>query len=40
MARESLGDEQGAITDLKESLRLNPHFAAGAYQLQRLNGGS
>jgi hypothetical protein len=39
LAREALGDQKGAIKDLKESVRLNPHFTPGKEQLARLNGG-
>jgi hypothetical protein len=40
MAREAKGDITGAIADLQESLKLNPNFSAGLYQLSRLKGGS
>ncbi len=36
MAREMLGDLEGAIADLLESVRLNPNFAPGWAQLRRL----
>lgn len=40
LAREGLGDLEGAIADLKESLRLNPNFSAGSAQLRRLEGSA
>lgn len=36
LAKEALGDITAAIDDLKESVRLNPHFTAGLEQLARL----
>jgi hypothetical protein len=36
LAREALGDAQGAIDDMRESVRLNPNFAPGWDQLSRL----
>ena len=36
LAKEALGNVQGAIDDLKESVRLNPNFTAGWEQLKRL----
>jgi hypothetical protein len=36
LAREALGDAQGAIDDLRESVRLNPNFSPGWEQLSRL----
>jgi hypothetical protein len=39
LAREALGDAQGAIADLRESVRLNPNFAPGWEQLDRLGAG-
>ena len=38
LAREALGDTQGAIDDLREAVRLNPNFGAGWEQLNRLGG--
>jgi tetratricopeptide (TPR) repeat protein len=38
LAREALGDVPGAITDLRESVRLNPNFGPGWEQLNRLGG--
>ena len=40
LAREALGDINGAIADLNEAVRLNPNFLAGLNQLQRLRGGT
>ncbi len=40
LAREALGDVNGAVADLQETIRLNPNFDAGLFQLNRiLNGG-
>jgi tetratricopeptide (TPR) repeat protein len=39
MAREALGDLDGAISDLREAVILNPNFTAGKQQLERLTGG-
>jgi tetratricopeptide (TPR) repeat protein len=36
LAKEALGDVQGAIDDLRESVELNPNFAPGWDQLSRL----
>jgi tetratricopeptide (TPR) repeat protein len=38
LAREALGDPQGAIADMRESVRLNPNFSPGWEQLNRLGG--
>jgi Peptidase_C39 like family/Tetratricopeptide repeat len=38
LAREAQGDLQGAIADLRESVRLNPNFSPGWEQLSRLGG--
>jgi len=38
LAREAIGDVQGAIDDLREAVRLNPNFGAGWEQLSRLGG--
>jgi tetratricopeptide (TPR) repeat protein len=40
LAKEALGDLEGAISDLSEAIRLNPNFIAGKYQLRRLQGES
>jgi tetratricopeptide (TPR) repeat protein len=37
LAREATGDVQGAIDDLRESVRLNPVFSPGWEQLNRLD---
>lgn len=39
LALEALGDTNGAIADLQESVRLNPKFDAGIFQLNRILGG-
>jgi hypothetical protein len=39
LAKEALGDSQGAIEDYRQSVRLNPNFAAGWEQLNRLGVG-
>lgn len=39
LAREALGDVQGAIDDLRTSVRLNPNFSPGWEQLARLGIG-
>jgi len=39
LAREALGDSQGAIDDYRQSVRLNPNFAPGWDQLNRLGVG-
>ncbi len=36
LAREAIGETQGAVDDYLESVRLNPNFAPGLEQLQRL----
>ena len=36
MGKQALGDTQGAIDDLRESLRLHPNFAPALYQLSLL----
>jgi tetratricopeptide (TPR) repeat protein len=36
LAREALGDVQGAIDDLRQSVELNPNFTPGRDQLSRL----
>jgi tetratricopeptide (TPR) repeat protein len=40
LARESLGDVQGAIADLKAAIQINPHFMVGLEQLRRLTDGT
>jgi tetratricopeptide (TPR) repeat protein len=40
LAKEALGDLDGAIQDLNEAVRLNPNFIAGKYQLRRIKGES
>lgn len=39
LAREALGDLNGALADLREAVRLNPNFSAGKFQLNRLLSG-
>lgn len=39
LAREALGDLQGAIDDLRTSVKLNPNFTPGWEQLNRLGVG-
>jgi len=39
LAREALGDREGAIADLEETLFLNPNFSAGSYHLNRIKNG-
>ncbi len=36
MGKLGLGDTQGAIDDIRESLRLHPNFAAAVYQLSQM----
>lgn len=36
LAKEALGDRQGALADLLEAVRLNPNFSAGRFQLNRI----
>lgn len=36
LAREALGDMEGAVSDFKASVRYNPHFCPGWAQLERL----
>lgn len=40
LAREELGDVEGAIDDLRASLKQHPDFAASLQQLTRLDAGS
>jgi hypothetical protein len=39
LAREALGDVNGAVADLAESVRLNPNFDPGQFHLNRILGG-
>lgn len=39
LAKEALGDVDGAVADLRETLRLNPNFAPGRFQLNRILSG-
>lgn len=39
LAREALGDIDGAIADLQEAVKLNENFGVGWYQLERIQGG-
>lgn len=39
LAKEALGDVNGAVADLREALRLNPNFSAGQFQLNRIQSG-
>jgi hypothetical protein len=39
LAREALGDVQGAIDDYRQAVRLNPNFSPGWEQLNRLGVG-
>ena len=39
LAREALGDINGAVADLAESVRLNPNFGPGQLELNRILGG-
>jgi tetratricopeptide (TPR) repeat protein len=39
LAREALGDLNGAVADFRESVRLNPNFSPGWEQLNRLGQG-
>jgi tetratricopeptide (TPR) repeat protein len=39
LAREALGDVNGAVTDLAEAVRLNPNFSAGQFHINRILGG-
>jgi tetratricopeptide (TPR) repeat protein len=39
LAKEALGDWEGALTDMQESVRLNPNFAPGKAQLERMQSG-
>ncbi len=40
LAKEALGDINGALADLRETVRLNPNFGPGLFQLDRLLGSS
>ena len=39
LAKEALGDVNGAVADLAEAVRLNPNFSAGQFQLNRILSG-
>jgi hypothetical protein len=39
LAKEALGDSQGAVDDYRQSVRLNPNFGPGWEQLNRLGVG-
>jgi len=39
LAREALGDIQGATDDMRQSVNLNPNFTPGWVELNRLTGG-
>lgn len=39
LAKEALGDLEGAVADLEESLYLNPNFSAGLFHLDRIKRG-
>lgn len=39
LAKEALGDVQGALNDLSTSVSLNPNFTAGWTELTRIQGG-
>jgi tetratricopeptide (TPR) repeat protein len=39
LAREALGDFEGALSDLQTSVNLNPNFAPGWTELRRMTGG-
>ncbi len=39
LAKEALGDIDGAIADLEEAVDLNENFGVGWYHLERLRGG-
>jgi len=39
LAREELGDIQGATDDMRQSVNLNPNFTPGWVELNRLTGG-
>jgi tetratricopeptide (TPR) repeat protein len=39
LAREALGDTNGAVADLAEAVYLNPNFDPGQFQLNRILGG-
>jgi tetratricopeptide (TPR) repeat protein/DNA-directed RNA polymerase specialized sigma24 family protein len=40
LAKEAVGDRQGALEDLHEAVRLNPNFTAGKETLRRMRGES
>jgi hypothetical protein len=39
LAKEALGDVDGAVADLREAVKLNSNFGVGQYQLDRILGG-
>jgi len=39
LAKEALGDVDGAIADLQQAISLNEHFDVGKYQLERIQSG-
>ncbi|MBL6983776.1 MAG: hypothetical protein ISR58_21545 [Anaerolineales bacterium] len=39
LAKEALGDIDGALADLREAVKLNENFDIGWYQLERIQGG-
>ena len=39
LAKEALGDVDGAMADLQEAVKLNENFDIGRYQLERIQGG-
>jgi len=39
LAKEALGDIDGAVADLQEAIKLNSNFEVGKYQLERIQGG-
>ncbi len=39
LAREALGDVDGALADLRETIRLNPNFGPGLFHLNRILSG-
>ena len=39
LASEALGETQGAVDDLRQAVQINPNFAPGWQQLERLGGG-
>lgn len=39
LAREALGDIDGAVSDLQKAVELNPNFDVGWFHLERIQGG-